>query len=61
MADTLKPSEPELVSCETCLKEIPASVARSPEGEEYIHHFCGLECYRRWQEEKMTAGDAKTP
>lgn len=43
--DTAEP----LLSCDICLKEIPASVAQSLEGPDYVHHFCGLECYERWQ------------
>lgn len=41
-------TEPEMLSCEVCLSEIPASVAQSLEGPDYVHHFCGLECYDRW-------------
>lgn len=43
------PAEPEHVQCEICLTEIPTSVAVTPEGKDYIHHFCGLECMGRWQ------------
>ncbi len=34
----------EVLSCEVCLAEIPASVAASMEGNEYIQHYCGLDC-----------------
>lgn len=52
------------LSCEECLSEIPASVAHSLEGPDYVHHFCGLECYERWQQTHSTAsaaGDQQTP
>jgi len=41
----------EIVSCEICLKEIPASAAKTDEAADYVHHFCGLECYARWREQ----------
>jgi hypothetical protein len=44
--------EPEHVSCEVCRKEIPESTAMSHEAEEYIIHFCGIECYSEWQKER---------
>lgn len=41
-------TEKSCVTCEVCLKEIPPSVAHSHEGEDYVHHFCGLECLDAW-------------
>lgn len=52
MTDKNKPVEPETLACEVCLKDIPESVSHSMEGEDYIHHFCGLECYKKWQEDQ---------
>jgi hypothetical protein len=49
MSEKFEPVEPEMVACEVCLKEIPESVAQSMEGEDYVHHFCGLECFERWK------------
>ncbi|CAG0930194.1 MAG: hypothetical protein EFKGCFLK_01173 [Rhodocyclaceae bacterium] len=34
------------LECEMCLKEIPASAAFTPEGSEYVGHFCGIDCYQ---------------
>lgn len=34
------------LECEMCLKEIPESAAFTPEGSEYVGHFCGIECYQ---------------
>lgn len=45
----------EIVSCELCLTEIPASVAQSYEGPDYVHHFCGLECLGKWQGKEKAA------
>lgn len=36
-------------SCCVCCKEIPLDAAFTPEGAEYVEHFCGLECYQRFQ------------
>lgn len=47
-----KPTVPEQVECEVCLKEIPASEAKSEEAADYVHHFCGLACYAKWKEQE---------
>jgi hypothetical protein len=38
----------EVVSCVTCLTEIPADVALTAEGPDYVQYFCGLDCLARW-------------
>jgi len=42
----------ELIQCEVCLKEVPASDAESSETADYVAHFCGLECYEQWHKKK---------
>lgn len=42
----------ELIKCEVCLKEVPASDAESSETADYVAHFCGLECYEQWHKKK---------
>lgn len=32
-----------------CLKEIPLSAAFTPEGGDYVGHFCGHACYEAFQ------------
>lgn len=39
------------ISCEICLKEIPADLTHSFEGPDYVHHFCGLDCLGKWHEQ----------
>ena len=34
------------------MKEIPISEAQSEEADDYVRHFCGLECYARWRAQK---------
>jgi len=42
--------EIETVSCEICLKEVPLSEANRFEAEDYVAHFCGLECFSTWKQ-----------
>ncbi|VAW91942.1 hypothetical protein MNBD_GAMMA23-205 [hydrothermal vent metagenome] len=44
-----KESTSEKVACDVCLKEIPRSEAKVEEVTDYVAHFCGLECYKKWQ------------
>jgi len=40
-----------VVRCEVCLKEIPADSARLADTQDYVHHFCGLDCLAVWQKQ----------
>jgi len=44
------PKEPVVIACNTCLAEIPQSVASNQEADEYAQHYCGLECYLEWKQ-----------
>lgn len=44
-------TEIETVPCEVCLKEIPRSEAQTSEVDDYVLHFCGIDCYKKWQDE----------
>jgi hypothetical protein len=59
MTNKPTPKEPENVSCDVCLTEIPESVAMSGEGDEYTQHYCGIECYDKWREKKELLLEAK--
>jgi hypothetical protein len=39
----------EQVPCEVCQKEVPLSEAKIFEAEDYVAHFCGLDCYSAWK------------
>ena len=39
----------EKIACEVCHKEIPLSEANRFEAQDYVAHFCGLECYSAWK------------
>ena len=60
MPDKIRPTEPETVSCKVCLKEVPVSAAKSEESDEYVLHFCGLECYDKWRHKKESPEDIET-
>ena len=45
---TMNANEPSTACC-VCCKEIPLDAAFTPEGAEYVEHFCGRECYERFQ------------
>ena len=38
------------VACEVCMKEIPASSAKSEEVQDYVLHFCGIDCFDKWKD-----------
>jgi hypothetical protein len=40
-----------LLTCEACLKEIPADAVNLTDTQDYVHHFCGLACLERWQKQ----------
>jgi len=53
MVDKPNSTELELVPCAVCQKEIPKSVALSSEDQDYVLHFCGLDCYENWAADQM--------
>ena len=42
----------EIVSCDVCLKQVPVSEAIAPESADYFAHFCGLDCYEKWKNQR---------
>ena len=52
---TMNANDPTATSCCVCCKDIPLDAAFTPEGAEYVEHFCGLECYQRFQARASTA------
>ena len=51
-------STPDL-SCSICMKHIDPSEAETYEVDDYVHHFCGLDCYSKWQQGKGGKGEKK--
>jgi len=40
-----------IVSCAVCLKEIPADSIKLADAQDYVQHFCGLDCLEMWQKQ----------
>ncbi len=40
-----------VLTCEVCMKEIPADAIKVADAQDYVHHFCGLECFETWQKQ----------
>ena len=54
---TMNASDSTTTSCCVCCKEIPLDAAFTPEGAEYVEHFCGLECYQRFEARAKTGNE----
>lgn len=52
-----KPAEVERIACEICMKEVPITEAIVPEAVDYVMHFCGLECYEKWKNQRGKPDD----
>ena len=48
-----QPLPDHTLACEVCMKEIPASEARSEEATDYVIYFCGLDCYDSWRSQNQ--------
>lgn len=38
------------LTCAACRAEVPESAAHTFEGEDYVQHFCGLDCLSSWKQ-----------
>lgn len=60
----IAPSGEPTITCAACFNEVPLSAAFTPEGAEYVGHFCGIECYQAFVAEakrREAAGPAGKP
>lgn len=48
----------ELISCDVCMKAVPRSASKSVEVDDYVAHFCGLDCYQSWLDKDDDEGSA---
>jgi Domain of unknown function (DUF3330) len=48
-----------VVSCAVCLKEVPADSIKVTDAQDYVLHFCGLDCLEIWQ--KQAVSDSGQP
>jgi hypothetical protein len=40
------------LTCDSCHNEVPLSAALTPEGMDYVHHFCGTDCFEKWKKQE---------
>lgn len=40
-----------VLTCAVCLKEVPADAVRLTDAQDYVHHFCGLDCLEIWRKQ----------
>jgi hypothetical protein len=40
-----------ILSCAVCLKEIPADAIKLADAQDYVQHFCGLDCLEVWRKQ----------
>ena len=59
MSTNTKEIEAALIACEICMKEIPTNDAITPETDDYVAHFCGLDCYELWKNQGAKLGDGQ--
>jgi len=61
MIEKKKKEEEPTLACSICLREIDHEEAETYEVDDYVHHFCGLDCYSKWQKQKPgeTGGEKK--
>jgi hypothetical protein len=45
-----------IVSCAVCLLEIPADAVSLGETQDYVHHYCGLDCFEVWHKQAVMCG-----
>ena len=41
----------ETLNCAVCLKEVPADAISLTDAQDYVLHFCGLDCLETWRKE----------
>ncbi len=46
----------EKIACHVCKKMIPKATALHAEGEEYVLHFCNLDCMDYWKKREKEEG-----
>lgn len=40
-----------VVTCAVCLKEVPPDAVKVTDAQDYVLHFCGLDCLERWRKQ----------
>lgn len=53
----MKKDEEEKIACNVCQKIIPKASALHAEGQEYVVHFCNIECLDHWKKQDKKEKD----
>jgi hypothetical protein len=48
------------IACSVFLEEVPLNLADTPEGADYIGHYCGIDCYAEFAALNKNASLAAT-
>lgn len=38
-----------VLTCAVCLQEVPPDSATLADAQDYVRHFCGLDCLEQWR------------
>jgi len=57
----MKKKEEKKIACHVCKKLIPKAAALHAEGEEYVLHFCNIECLDYWKNQQEKEKDEGKP
>lgn len=52
MSKTDEDADKNEVRCNYCSEWLPGDEAISPEGDDYVLYFCGVECHAQWEAER---------
>lgn len=55
------PGQGGIVACDVCFKEIPVSEVIHDEVGDYVHYYCGLECFAKWRAQVAPQTPADKP
>lgn len=50
----MKKEDEKKIACHVCKKMIPKAAALQAEGQDYVLHFCSLECLDFWGNQKKS-------
>ncbi len=48
----MKKDEEKKIPCHVCRRMIPKAAALQAEGQDYVLHFCNIECLDFWKNQK---------
>jgi len=48
----MKKDQEKKIACHVCKEMIPKAAALHAEGQDYVLHFCSLECLDYWKNQK---------